>query len=81
VTVIPAMDHIDEVLATNTLDTQFSLAIKAALTMCLNCYYSKTNLSDVYRIAMSTSISLVLLLIYIDVIVVVTSLLIDNHKG
>ncbi|KAF8232957.1 hypothetical protein L208DRAFT_1210183, partial [Tricholoma matsutake] len=32
-TVIPAMDHIDEVLATNALDAQYSLSIQAALTM------------------------------------------------
>jgi hypothetical protein len=51
------MDRIDEVLATNALDTQFSLSIQAALTMgkkTLNRYYSKTDLSEVYRIAMGT---------------------------
>jgi hypothetical protein len=55
-TVIPAMDRIDEVLATNTLDEQFSLSIKAVLSIgkkTLNQYYSKTDASDVYRIAMS----------------------------
>ncbi|KIL58826.1 hypothetical protein M378DRAFT_85881 [Amanita muscaria Koide BX008] len=54
-TVIPAMDRIDEVLATDALDTQYSLSIQAALTMgkrTLNRYYSKTDLSEVYRIAM-----------------------------
>jgi hypothetical protein len=54
--VIPAMDCIDEVLATNTLDEQFSLSIKAVLSIgkkTLNQYYSKTDASDVYRIAMS----------------------------
>jgi hypothetical protein len=56
-TVIPAMDRIDEVLATNALDDQFSISIKAALSMgkrTLKRYYSKTDLSDVYRVAMST---------------------------
>ena len=56
-TVIPAMDRIDEVLATNALDDQFSISIKAALSMgkrTLNHYYSKTDLSNVYRVAMST---------------------------
>jgi hypothetical protein len=51
------MDRIDEVLATNALDDQFSISIKAALSMgkrTLNHYYSKTDLSDVYRVAMST---------------------------
>jgi hypothetical protein len=55
-TVIPAMDRIDEVLATNALDDQYLISIKAALSMVkrtLNRYYSKTDLSDVYRIAMS----------------------------
>jgi hypothetical protein len=50
------MDHIDEVLATNMLDEQFSISIKAVLGIgkkTLNCYYSKTDASDVYRIAMS----------------------------
>ena len=56
-TIIPTMDHIDEVLTTNALDDQFSISIKAALSMgkrTLNCYYSKTDLSDVYRVSMST---------------------------
>ena len=54
-TIIPAMDHINEVLAINALDTWYSLSIQAALTMgkkTLNHYYSKTDLSEVYRIAM-----------------------------
>ena len=53
--VIPAMDHIDEVLTTNALNLQYSVAIKTALTISkktLNRYYSKTDLSDIYRIAM-----------------------------
>lgn len=55
-TIIPTMDHIDEVLATNALGDQYSISIKAALSMgkrTLNCYYSKMDLSDVYRVAMS----------------------------
>ena len=54
-TIIPAMDCIDEVLATNALDARYSLSIQAALTLgkkTLNRYYSKTDLSEVYRIAM-----------------------------
>jgi hypothetical protein len=53
--VIPAMDHIDSVLATNAIDKRYCLAIQAALTIgkkTLNHYYSKTDLSNVYRIAM-----------------------------
>ena len=49
------MGHIDEVLTANTVERQFSAAIRAALTMgkrTLNHYYTKTDLSEVYRIAM-----------------------------
>jgi hypothetical protein len=59
-TVIPAMDHIDEVLTMNALDAHMPISIKAALAMgkkTLNRYYSKTDLSEVYRIAMSKSFS------------------------
>ncbi|PPQ97651.1 hypothetical protein CVT26_002435 [Gymnopilus dilepis] len=55
-TVIPAMDHIDKVLATcSDSPYQFSLAIRAALAVgkaALNKYYNKTDHSEVYRIAM-----------------------------
>jgi len=55
-TVIPAMDHIDKVLATSSDSPhQFSLAIRAALAIgkkAMNRYYNKTDYSDVYRIAM-----------------------------
>ena len=59
-TVIPAMDHIDSVL-TNTILTGTSKkhkllpSIKAALAIgkrTLNCYYDKTDHSEVFRIAM-----------------------------
>jgi hypothetical protein len=55
-TVIPAMDRIDEVLASSAVDAQFSVSIKAMLAIgkkTLNRYYSKTDMSDVYRAAMS----------------------------
>jgi len=54
-TVIPAMDRIDEVLATSAFDSQYSISVQAALAMgkkTLNRYYSKTDHSEVYRIAM-----------------------------
>jgi hypothetical protein len=54
-TVIPAMDHIDSVLATSAINNRYCLAIQAALTIgkkTLNHYYSKTDLSNMYRIAM-----------------------------
>ena len=58
-TVIPAMDHINEYLATACQNTKLSKAIHAALALgkqTLNCYYNKTDLSDVYRIAMGKSL-------------------------
>lgn len=52
------MDHIDKVLATSSDSPhQFSLAIRAALAIgkrAMNRYYTKTDHSDVYRIAMGT---------------------------
>jgi hypothetical protein len=55
VTVIPAMDCINDVLTANSIDQQFSAPIWAALTIgkwMLTHYYSKTDLSDVYWIMM-----------------------------
>ncbi|TDL17970.1 hypothetical protein BD410DRAFT_729275, partial [Rickenella mellea] len=54
-TVIPAMDHLDETLATNVLNPRFQHSIQAALTIgkrTLNRYYNLTDDSEVYRIAM-----------------------------
>jgi hypothetical protein len=54
-TVIPAMDHIDSVLTTNAIDNCYCLAVQAALTIgkkTLNHYYSKSDLSHNYQIAM-----------------------------
>jgi len=59
-TVIPAMDHIDKVLTAGASNAEFSNPIRAALMMgkkTLNRYYSKTNISEVYRIAMGASLS------------------------
>lgn len=50
------MGHIDEVLTANILDQHLSPPIRAALTMgkrTLTRYHNKTDLSDVYRIAIS----------------------------
>jgi hypothetical protein len=55
-TVIPAMDHIDTILTSNIADSSYSTAIASALKIgkkTLNRYYSKTDLSETYRIAMS----------------------------
>jgi hypothetical protein len=56
-TVIPAMDHIDKVLTAQSLDCTYEAPIRMALAMgskTLNCYYTLTDASEVYRIAMST---------------------------
>jgi hypothetical protein len=74
------MDHIDEVLTTNALDTYIPISIEAALAMgkkTLNRYYSKTDLSEVYRTAMSKSFFLLLLSV-IDI--VIWSVLHPRHK-
>jgi hypothetical protein len=55
--VIPAMDHIDESLSTDAINPDRTPAIRAALSLAkktLNRYYSLTDSSDVYRIAMGT---------------------------
>jgi hypothetical protein len=49
------MDHIDEVLTTDSLNFKFEAPIRAALDIgkkTLNRYYNATDHSDVYRIAM-----------------------------
>jgi len=49
------MDHIDEYLATASQNVKYSEVIRAALALgkqTLNCYYDKTDHSEVYRIAM-----------------------------
>ena len=55
--VIPAMDHIDQHLATAATNPSYPHALKAALSIgkkTLNRYYDKTDQSEVYRIAMDT---------------------------
>ena len=57
-TIIPAMDHIDEYLATASQNPTNSEAIHAALALgkqTLNQYYDKTDHSEVYKIAMGES--------------------------
>ena len=54
--VIPAMDHIDSTLTTKATDPNLAPCIRAALGLAkktLNHYYSATDDSDIYRIAMS----------------------------
>ncbi|KAG1857366.1 ribonuclease H-like domain-containing protein, partial [Suillus subalutaceus] len=53
--VIPAMDHIDEMLTTHSFDKDLNTSIRASLTMgkkTLDRYYSLTDMSQTYRIAM-----------------------------
>ncbi len=55
--VIPAMDHIDQHLATAVIGNKYNPAIRAALAIgkkTLNQYHNWTDHSEVYRIAMST---------------------------
>jgi hypothetical protein len=55
--VVPAMDHIDRHLATTARDSSYKPCIQAAVAMgkkLLNKYYSYTDHSELYRIAMST---------------------------
>jgi hypothetical protein len=58
--VIPAMDHINKVLATaSDSPYKFGPSICAALAISkttLNRYYNKTDHSEVYRIAMGMSL-------------------------
>jgi hypothetical protein len=56
--VIPAMDHIDQHLATAARNNTYRPCIQAAVAMgkkLLNKYYSYTDHSELYRIAMGTS--------------------------
>jgi hypothetical protein len=60
-TVIPAMDYINDCLSARANDRSLSPAIKASLGLgkkTLNRYYSLTDSSEVYRIAMGTHLSL-----------------------
>jgi hypothetical protein len=53
-TVIPAMDHIDETLTSQATSRDFEPSIRAAIGLAkktLNRYYSATDQSDVYHIA------------------------------
>jgi hypothetical protein len=56
-TIIPAMDHIDETLTNNSLDPEFKPSIHTALRIAkktLNKYYNATDQLEVYCIAMGT---------------------------
>ncbi|KAH8088945.1 hypothetical protein BXZ70DRAFT_865985, partial [Cristinia sonorae] len=53
--VIPAMDEIDETLATLATSPELDKSIRVAVALSkqhLNKYYEKTDMSEVYRIAM-----------------------------
>ena len=58
VMVLPAMDFINWKLTTDTISGKYTVAIHASLEVArhtLNCYYNKTDYSELYRIAMSES--------------------------
>jgi hypothetical protein len=60
-TVIPAMDHIDETLTTQSRNPKIEPAIRVALNIAkhvLNQYYDKLDSLNVYRIAMGWSVAL-----------------------
>lgn len=55
--VIPAMDHINKVLSTVSTSANYAEPIQVACRItkkALNRYYSYTDMSSTYRIAMST---------------------------
>jgi hypothetical protein len=61
--VIPAMDHIDKYLATASMNVKYDPAIQAALAVgkrLLNKYYTLTDSSELYRIAMGIYFLLIL---------------------
>jgi hypothetical protein len=60
-TVIPVMDYIDGVLTGLSVNRAYEAPIRVALALgkkTLNRYYTLTDASEVYRIAMSTTVSL-----------------------
>ena len=60
-TMIPAMDHIDETLTTQSRNPKIEPAIRVALNIAkrvLNQYYDKSDSSNVYRITMGQSVAL-----------------------
>jgi hypothetical protein len=55
--VIPAMDHLDEHLASAAISPKYDPAIRAAVTIgkkTLNRYYDRTDHLELYQIAMGT---------------------------
>ena len=58
---ILAMDHIDKRLTTDMCNSRFNCAIRASLGVArkmLNRYYTLTDISEVYQIAMGTFVPL-----------------------
>ncbi|KAF9487257.1 hypothetical protein BDN71DRAFT_1358115, partial [Pleurotus eryngii] len=54
-TVIPAMDHIDQSLATVSINIKYNPAVRPAIAVAiqtLNQYYSLTDVSEAYQVAM-----------------------------
>lgn len=62
--VIPAMDYIDKRLTNQGRDRALAPSIRSALGLAkktLNRYYTRTDESEVYRIAMSESLAFLLI--------------------
>jgi hypothetical protein len=79
-TIIPAMDHIDSILASQSVSRTYDAPIRVALAMgkkTLNHYYTLTDASEVYRIAMGKP-----LLIWLTFIFMLTLLIVlhPHHK-
>ncbi len=70
-TVIPAMDHVDKKLTSDSINcTKFDQSIQASLSLMkktLNHYYDLTDASEVYRITMGMLFKLHLIM-YVDVL-------------
>ena len=65
VSIIPAMDHLDEHLASIATSPKYGRAIKAAIALrkkTLNRYYDSIDQSEIYRIAISMSFNSCLLI-------------------
>ena len=83
-TVIPAMDHIDERLTSDSINqAKFEPSIRASLALAkktLNRYYDLTDSSEVYRIAMGMCFKIHQLTMYPILCLDMFSVLHPRHK-
>ena len=81
--VIPAMDFINDKLTAHAHNRSLSPAIRASLNLgkkTMNRYYSLTDASEVYRIAMSTWLVSWLIFLTIALLIPSQSVLHPRHK-